>query len=56
VSFGLSWGRVLETIGFPGIEPLGSEFWLVVEESIKIFGRDLGKGSLGRGKDSEGTL
>jgi hypothetical protein len=32
------------------------EGWLVLEESFKIFGRDLGKGLIGRGKDGEGTL
>jgi hypothetical protein len=33
-----------------------SEFRLVMEESFKVFRRDLGKGSIGWGKDSEGTL
>jgi hypothetical protein len=32
------------------------ESWLVLEESFKIFWRDLGEGLIGRGKDGEGAL
>jgi hypothetical protein len=32
------------------------EGWLVLEESFKIFGRDLSEGLIGWGKDGEGTL
>ncbi len=32
------------------------EGWLVLEESFKIFGRDLSKSLIGGGKDGEGTL